>query len=59
MKKIPPVRHETVPDYTQTLSQNLQGVRIGLPKEYFEGLDKNMAAVIEEAIKVYEKLALK
>jgi len=48
-----------VPDHTQTLSQNLQGVRIGLPKEYFEGLDKNMAAVIEEAIKVYENLGAK
>lgn len=48
---------QEVPDYTKTLSQDLKGLRIGLPKEYFEeGLDKSMGAVIDEAIKVYEKL---
>lgn len=51
---------QAVPDYTQTLRTDLQGLRIGLPKEYFaEGLDPAMAAILEDAIKVYEKLGAK
>ncbi len=46
-----------VPDYTATLNDSIQGLRIGLPKEYFgEGLESNVAKVIEAAIKEYEKL---
>ncbi len=46
-----------VPDYTADLNNSLQGLKIGLPKEYFgEGLDSGMAAAIETAIKEYEKL---
>jgi len=46
-----------VPDYTQNLNQSLEGLKIGLPKEYFlEGLDDNVAKVIESAIKEYEKM---
>lgn len=49
-----------VPDYTDTLNNSLAGVKIGLPKEYFgEGLDANVAALIETAIKEYEKLGAK
>lgn len=48
---------QDVPDYTKTLNNNLKGLRIGLPKEYFEqGLDKQMASVLEEAIQVYKQL---
>jgi aspartyl-tRNA(Asn)/glutamyl-tRNA(Gln) amidotransferase subunit A len=51
---------QEVPDYTKTLSQDIQGLRIGVPKEYFEeGLDKDMAKIIEETIKVYEQLGAK
>jgi aspartyl-tRNA(Asn)/glutamyl-tRNA(Gln) amidotransferase subunit A len=47
----------SVPDYTATLNDSIQGLRIGLPKEYFgEGLDSNVGKAIEAAIKEYEKL---
>ncbi len=46
-----------VPDYTANLDNSLQGLKIGLPKEYFgEGLDSGVATAIEAAIKEYEKL---
>ena len=48
---------EPVPDYTATLNDSLDGLNIGLPKEYFsEGLDDNVAKVIEAAVKEYEKM---
>ncbi|MDH5357614.1 MAG: Asp-tRNA(Asn)/Glu-tRNA(Gln) amidotransferase subunit GatA [Gammaproteobacteria bacterium] len=46
-----------VPDYTETLNDSLDGLKIGLPKEYFgEGLDPDVAATIEAAVKMYESL---
>jgi aspartyl-tRNA(Asn)/glutamyl-tRNA(Gln) amidotransferase subunit A len=46
-----------VPDYTANLNQDLTGLKIGLPKEYFgEGLDAEVAATIEAAITEYKKL---
>lgn len=46
-----------VPDYTATLNDSLDGLKIGLPKEYFgEGLDADVAATVETAIKSYESL---
>lgn len=49
--------NEPVPDYTKTLNNDLKGLKIGLPEEYFgEGLDPAIAAAIETAIKEYEKL---
>ena len=46
-----------VADYTESLNNDLDGLKIGLPREYFsEGLDDAVAKVIEEAIKEYEKL---
>ncbi len=46
-----------VPDYTADLNNSLQGLKIGLPKEYFaEGLDGEMASAIDAAIKAYQKL---
>ena len=48
---------EPVPDYVAGLASDLKGLRIGLPKEYFgAGLDPDVAAAIQEAIKVYEGL---
>lgn len=48
---------QPVPDYTKTLHENINGLRIGIPKEYFaEGLDKEVAQTIETAIKDFEKL---
>jgi aspartyl-tRNA(Asn)/glutamyl-tRNA(Gln) amidotransferase subunit A len=49
-------------DYTRGLAnmqgdQPLKGLRIGLPKEYFaEGLDANVAKVVQTAIDEYRKL---
>ena len=46
-----------VPDYTASLNDSLEGLTIGLPKEYFgEGLDPRVAATVEAAIKTYEKM---
>ncbi|MFQ5468776.1 MAG: Asp-tRNA(Asn)/Glu-tRNA(Gln) amidotransferase subunit GatA [Gammaproteobacteria bacterium] len=47
----------TVPDYCADLSQSLEGLKIGLPTEYFsEGLDQNIARVMDEAIAELKKL---
>ncbi len=46
-----------VPDYSATLNDSIDGLRIGLPKEFFgEGLDAGVAATVEAAIKTYESL---
>ncbi len=46
-----------VPEYVNTLNDDLQGLRVGLPKEYFEnGLDTSMADAVTETIKILEKL---
>jgi len=45
-----------IPDYTATLNNSIQGLRIGLPKEYFEGLNPEIAKKLEEARHEYEKL---
>ncbi len=44
-------------DYTRDLNKPLQGLRVGLPKEFFaDGLDAGVATVIEDAITEYKKL---
>lgn len=44
-------------DYTRDLNKPLQGLRVGLPKEFFaEGLDADVAKVVEAAIAEYKKL---
>ena len=46
-----------VPDYTSSLNNDLSGLKIGLPKEYFSsGLDSDVEKVIQQAITSYEKL---
>ena len=46
-----------VPDYTAALSNDIKGLKIGLPKEYFgEGLDAGVAEKVEQAIAEYKKL---
>lgn len=46
-----------VPDYSVDLNKDIAGMKIGLPKEYFgEGLDSDVAKVIEAAIDEYKKL---
>ena len=49
--------NQPVPDYTETLNHSIQGLRIGLPKEYFSaGLDPEVAKAVEIAANEYEKL---
>ncbi|MFZ1325017.1 MAG: Asp-tRNA(Asn)/Glu-tRNA(Gln) amidotransferase subunit GatA [Candidatus Contendobacter sp.] len=46
-----------VPDYVAALDRPLDGLRIGLPKEYFgEGLDGAVARTVEAAVAEYRKL---
>jgi aspartyl-tRNA(Asn)/glutamyl-tRNA(Gln) amidotransferase subunit A len=46
-----------VPDYPAALNGSLEGLRVGLPKEFFgEGLDADIARLIEEAVGEYRKL---
>ena len=46
-----------VPDFSVTLSDSIKGLKIGLPKEYFEeGLNSEVAKVIETAIEEYKRL---
>jgi len=42
-------------DFTAQLNADLSGLRIGIPAEYFgEGLDPQIASIVQEAIKDYE-----
>ncbi|MCF6766960.1 Asp-tRNA(Asn)/Glu-tRNA(Gln) amidotransferase subunit GatA [Thiotrichales bacterium 19S11-10] len=44
-------------DYTKTLNQPLDGLTIGLPKEYFTtDLDSSIASILENAISTFKKL---
>ncbi|TYO99082.1 aspartyl/glutamyl-tRNA(Asn/Gln) amidotransferase subunit A [Geothermobacter ehrlichii] len=46
-----------VPDYSAALQQKIEGLKIGLPREYFiEGLDADVQKAIEAAIEVYRGL---
>jgi aspartyl-tRNA(Asn)/glutamyl-tRNA(Gln) amidotransferase subunit A len=46
-----------VPRYTQTVTEPLEGLRLGVPKEYFgAGLDAEVGAAVEQAIGVYQSL---
>jgi aspartyl-tRNA(Asn)/glutamyl-tRNA(Gln) amidotransferase subunit A len=46
-----------IPDYTASLNNDLSGLKIGMPKEYFaEGLNNDVAKSIDEAINEYKKL---
>ncbi len=47
----------SVPDYSANLNNDIKGLRIGIPKQYFgEGLDADVAAVIQQSLKELEKL---
>jgi aspartyl-tRNA(Asn)/glutamyl-tRNA(Gln) amidotransferase subunit A len=48
---------EPVPDYAAQLTDDIAGLRIGLPKEYFgEGLDAGVAASVRAALAELERL---
>ena len=47
-------------NYTEKLNNSIKGLKIGLPKQYFdESLDNNVAEVIENGLKELEKLGAK
>lgn len=44
---------QDVPDFTSSLVKGMQGVKVGIPREYFgEGLDPEVAAVVENGIQI-------
>jgi aspartyl-tRNA(Asn)/glutamyl-tRNA(Gln) amidotransferase subunit A len=47
-----------VPDYTASLDNGLKGLKIGVPREYFEtsGLDSEVVASVNSAIQLIEEL---
>ena len=46
-----------VPDYTADLNKDIKGLKIGLPKEYFdEGLNEGVAEVVNQAIQQYKEM---
>jgi aspartyl-tRNA(Asn)/glutamyl-tRNA(Gln) amidotransferase subunit A len=46
-----------VPDYAAELRRSIEGLRVGIPAEYFiEGLDPEVEAAVRSAIEVLEKL---
>lgn len=48
---------QPVPNYSAGLNDSLQGLKIGLPKQFFSSqLDSQMAATIQAAIAEYQKL---
>jgi aspartyl-tRNA(Asn)/glutamyl-tRNA(Gln) amidotransferase subunit A len=49
---------EDVPDYTAGLKLGLEGIRVGIPFEYTatEGIDPEVSAAVEQAVRVLEEL---
>ena len=48
---------QPVPDYTAALTGDVRGMKLGLPKEYMiGGLDAEVKAAVDAAVKQYEKL---
>ncbi|MFA5092974.1 MAG: Asp-tRNA(Asn)/Glu-tRNA(Gln) amidotransferase subunit GatA [Candidatus Omnitrophota bacterium] len=46
-----------VADYTKSLTKDIKGLKIGIPKEYFvQGLDPEVKTIIEEAIQKLQSL---
>lgn len=46
-----------VPDFTKALVQDVKGLKIGLPKEYFvKGMDQEVEAAVKNGVKELEKL---
>ncbi|MFO0106508.1 MAG: Asp-tRNA(Asn)/Glu-tRNA(Gln) amidotransferase subunit GatA [Burkholderiales bacterium] len=47
-------------DFSASLNQSLEGLRIGVPKEFFgEGLHADVRAAVDSALREYEKLGAK
>lgn len=49
---------DTVPDYSEEISKSVKGLKVGVPKEYFqmEGLDLEVKDIVEAQIEKLKKL---
>jgi aspartyl-tRNA(Asn)/glutamyl-tRNA(Gln) amidotransferase subunit A len=45
-----------VPDYTKNLKKEIKGLKIGISDDYFEGVNSEVKASVEQALKIFEKL---
>lgn len=46
-----------VPDYTKLLSENIKGMKVGIPKEYFiDGMEAGVRKTVEDSINRYKDL---
>lgn len=53
----PTAAPETVPDYTQALTGNVKGLRIGVPTNFFfDGIDAEAVAAVRAALAVLQEL---
>ena len=49
-----------VPDYLKSCQEGIEGLKIGVPKEYFiAGVDQEVKDAIDKALKLFEKLGAK
>ena len=49
--------NEAVPDYTKALVEDVKGLKLGIPKEYFvDGIDPDVEKAIRDSIKKLEEL---
>ena len=49
--------NEAVPDYTKVLVEDVKGLKLGIPKEYFvDGMDPDVEKAIRDSIKKLEEL---
>jgi aspartyl-tRNA(Asn)/glutamyl-tRNA(Gln) amidotransferase subunit A len=46
-------------DYTKFCGKDVRGLRIGVPKEYFEGVDKKVAEEVKKTLDKIEKMGAK
>ena len=50
---------ESVPNYLQECKAEFKGMKIGIPKEFLEGLDHDVHLIFDEAVKQLEKVNCK
>jgi aspartyl-tRNA(Asn)/glutamyl-tRNA(Gln) amidotransferase subunit A len=48
-----------VPDYVAALDEPLSGLKIGVLKEFFDGLEPQTAKLVRDALQVYERMGAK
>ena len=60
IKPIPRLRQKQSPDYTEGLTKDLKGMKIGIPKEScVAGMRPEVETIMKEAIRQLEKLGAK